>query len=146
MANKSMIPTLTNSMRPFPETVDVSMGISNANAMFAKHDVDFLLVQEEGQLIGVLSKQHLEILDSPLAIKQQADELMVQDVYSAHFLEVDIHAALEVVIKQMLDEHFEVVVVMRQGRIAGMLTQKEIAQQMCLLIKNIKHKSGNDVA
>jgi len=62
------IPEMLAVMTPFPYTIDVRAGISEARAMMAENDIRHLAVTEERRLIGIVSQRDLDAAQTPARV------------------------------------------------------------------------------
>jgi len=141
------IPTLATTMTPFPHSIDVNEPLKDAMAMMDSHGFHHLPVTESGQLVGVLSERDIHFLDSPFSSATREDELYVKDVYHSRVFAVDIHDALEDVLRIMADQHLGSVLVTKHGKLAGILTPNDVYRKFSEVIHKLKARpDGNDAA
>ncbi len=141
------VPTLATTMTPFPYSIDINQPLKEALAMMEEHGFHHLPVTEEGNLVGVLSDRDLRYVDSPFSSASLEDELYVKDIYTSRAFVVDIHDALDVVLKVMAEKHFGSALVTKNGKLAGILTHNDIYRKFADVIHKMKAKpEGNDAA
>ena len=141
------VPTLTTTMTPFPYSIDINQPLKEAIAMMEEHGFHHLPVTEEGDLVGVLSDRDIKYVDSPFSSASREDELFVKDIYTSRAFVVDIHDALESVLKVMAEKHLGSALVTKNGKLAGILTHNDIYRKFADLILKLKAKpEGNDAA
>lgn len=141
------VPTLATTMTPFPYSIDVNQPLADAMAMMEEHGFHHLPVTEEGNLVGVLSDRDLKYVDSPFSSASLQDDLYVKDIYTSRAFVVDIHDALDGVLKVMADKHLGSALVTKNGKLAGILTHNDIYRKFADLIHKMKAKpEGNDAA
>ena len=141
------VPTLTTTMTPFPYSIDINQPLKEAIAMMEEHGFHHLPVTEEGDLVGVLSDRDIKYVDSPFSSASREDELFVKDIYTSRAFVVDIHDALESVLKVMAEKHLGSALVTKNGKLAGILTHNDIYRKFADLIQKLKAKpEGNDAA
>ena len=89
------IPEMLAVMTPFPYTIDVRAGISEARAMMAEHDIRHLAVTEERRLIGIVSRRDLDAAQTPARGAEPDEELSVGDAFVDHPYMVDVTIPLD---------------------------------------------------
>ena len=141
------VPTLATTMTPFPYSIDVNQPLKDAVAMMEDHGFHHLPVTEDGNLVGVVSDRDIKHVDSPFSNASLQDELFVKDIYTSRAFVVDIHDALESVLKIMADKHLGSALVTKNGKLAGILTHNDIYRKFADLIQKMKARpEGNDAA
>lgn len=99
-------------MRPFPYTVEATDSVAVAKRMMADHDIRHLPVKEGSLLVGVVS-------DGDLAGGRDA---LVREVMSGRPHQVELTEHLGPVVLEMAEHHVDCMLVVKQGRLAGILT------------------------
>lgn len=141
------IPTLATTMTPFPHSIDVNEPLKDALAMMESHGFHHLPVTENGQLVGALSERDIHFLESPFSSTTRDDELYVKDVYRSRAFSVDIHDALEDVLRVMAEQHLGAALVTKHGKLAGILTPNDVYRKFAEVIHKLKARpDGNDAA
>lgn len=141
------VPTLATTMTPFPYSIDINQPLSAAIAMMGERGFHHLPVTEDGQLVGVLSERDIKYVDSPFSSASREDELFVKDIYTSRAFVVDLHDALEGVLKAMAENHAGAALVTRNGKLAGILTHNDVYRKFAEVIVKMKARpEGNDAA
>ena len=141
------LPTIMAIMSPFPHSIEGAQSLSQAEDMMRENNVHHLPVTEAGQLVGVVSTEDLKIGSSAFVPAGASSDLMVKDVCSSKIYLADIHDSLEAVLRVMSDKHIGSAIVMKNDKLAGILTHSDICRSYAdLLVKLHPSSSGNDAA
>jgi CBS domain-containing protein len=106
--------------------------IVHARRIMLDKDVDRVVVQENGEIQGILTVRDVwEALES---FKKDADkyqysrirQFMVKDAMTRGVATLDISATVGDVCRLMVEKRFSGIPVTRQGKLAGMVTKKEL--------------------
>lgn len=120
-------PSLASAMTPFPLAVDANSNVSDADRLMRKHGIHHLPVTDGRTLIGIISA-------FDIAARVQ-HEVAVRDCYSPDPCLVEIETPFEEVLLDMAANHLEAVIVTRQGRLAGILTQQDVCRTFAAHLK-----------
>lgn len=141
------LPTIMAIMSPFPHSIDGSQSLSQASVMMRENNVHHLPVTDAGQLIGVVSTEDLKIGSSAFVPAGASVDLMVKDVCSSQIYLADIHDSLDAVLRVMSEKHIGSAIVMKNDKLAGILTHSDICRSYADLLAEIRPNSnGNDAA
>ncbi|MEO0601941.1 MAG: CBS domain-containing protein, partial [Myxococcota bacterium] len=107
-----------------PVHVTAETSIIAAQSMMKGHDVRHLPVVDDGAVVGVIREQDLELAATLTASTHlPVGRLCVHDP-----LVVETDESLEVVVRRMAALGHDAAVVLRQGRLAGIVTTTDITQ------------------
>lgn len=109
-------------MSAFPLQAGPDTPLIAASAMMVGHDIRHLPIVAGGRVLGVLSAAELRLathLGSP-------PEAPVSGLLTRPALEVELDTPLREVVAQMAEEGVDAAVVLRRGRIAGILTLADV--------------------
>jgi acetoin utilization protein AcuB len=117
-------------MTPFPVHATAKTTLIAAQSMMKGHDIRHLPVQDDGRLIGVVSQRDLHIagalLDNP--------DLPLARLCTRDPLTVESDRTLKQAVLAMADRGVDAALVMRQGRLVGILTLSDIAGVLLRLL------------
>ena len=115
-------PTLKTLMTPFPYAIDVDAALAQAQTLMAEHNIRHLPVTEDGQLVGVITERdvHRSLAEARAACHTEA--LHVREVYVREAYIVDLSERLDTVLLEMAARHIGSALVVRRGKLAGILT------------------------
>ncbi len=109
-------------MTPFPVHVLADASLVAAQAIMKGHDVRHLPVVRDGNVIGVVREQELELA----AALAGTSELPVGRLCVHEPLMVETDDPLDAVVRRMASEGYDAAVVLRRGRLAGIVTTTDI--------------------
>jgi len=116
------MPTLTEVMTPFPQLVDESTTINDANNLMAEKHYNHLPVVKNHEVVGLLSTADIKLAQMPGHRMTEFTELTVGDICRRRIYLVDLHTRLDEVLDSMSAEAWDAAVVLREGRLAGIFT------------------------
>jgi len=141
------LPTIMAIMSPFPHSIEGSQSLSQASAMMRENNVHHLPVTDAGELVGVVSTEDLKIGSSAFVPAGASADLMVKDVCSSQVYLMDIHDPLEAVLRVMSEKHIGSAIVMKNDKLAGILTHSDICRSYAELLTKLRpSNNGNDAA
>jgi CBS domain-containing protein len=137
------IPSIATEMTPFPYSIDAGADISDARGMMEEHDIQHLPVMENGALVGLLADRDLRVARE-LQRHVPQDGITVGKVCNRAPYIVDMSERLDHVAFQMADRRVGAAVVVRQGKLAGILTTTDVCRLLAELLRATAHVLGDD--
>lgn len=131
-------------MTPFPHSVEVSETIGSALAMMQEHGIRHLPVTEDRALIGVLSERDLGVAQRMGGDPDNTSEVTVGTVCKKPPHIVENTTPLDVVLDEMAAEGFSSAVVVRQGKLVGILTSTDVCNYLAQMLREIAPPPGDD--
>jgi len=134
-------------MTSFPYFVEADDPVNKLEKLMDDHNIRHLPVQEKGKLVGVVSERDLHHLISrraatELKLKFRASDIMVKDPYVAAF-----NTPLNEVVSQMAQRHIGSVIVVRRGKLAGILSSIDVCRILAEYLEDqFAPTSGHDAA
>lgn len=147
MRHLKRMPIVGAVMTSFPYFVEADDPVSKLEKLMDDHGIRHLPVQEKGKVVGVVSERDLHHLVSrratpELKLKFLARDIMVSDPYIAKF-----NTPLNEVVSQMAQRHIGSVVVVRRGKLAGILSSIDVCRILAEYLEDqFAPASGNDAA
>ncbi|ASP41004.1 CBS domain-containing protein [Bacterioplanes sanyensis] len=129
------MPTLTEVMTAFPVHVDEKDSIAACAEVMKEHHCHHLPVLRGHEPVGVLSTREIELARQPGTRTADLVDLTAGDL-CRQFDSVDLHTRLDVVLDNMADQGEDAVLVMRQGRMAGILTSQDVCRSYAAWLKD----------
>lgn len=121
-------PTVKLEMTTFPFFIDVGADLDEAEALMKEHDIGHLPVKRDGELVGILALADLRLAE--LAGEERVALLYRSDPYV-----VDLDAPLDVVVEGMAERHTDVALVVREGKLAGILTTYDVCKVLARILR-----------
>ena len=118
-------------MTPFPHAVALDAALSEAERLFADHDINHLPVTDQREIVGLVTKQG--VMTAGRGVVRGAarvGDITVTDPYV-----VDLNLPLETVVTAMADRHIDCAIVTRQGRLAGIFTWVDACRSFGALLR-----------
>lgn len=120
------MPVLTEVMAAFPLHVSEETDLPEAFQMMSKHSVSHLPVLSEGKVVGLLSTAGINLAKTLGHDVDDTEGLTVGDICNRQFISVELHTRLDVALETMAKEHVSAIVVLKSGKLAGILSTKEV--------------------
>jgi acetoin utilization protein AcuB len=143
---KHRLPNVLTAMTPFPYAVDVGDGVEVARSMMREHDIHHLPVLREGKLDGVVSGHDIEVTRGVLARQTVAVELTVEALYTREPYVVEVDARLDEVVEEIARRRIGSALVTKHGKLAGILTTRDVCNALVALLRESPDDSGDDAA
>lgn len=136
------MPAVAAVMTPFPQAVELDTPLERARKVMAKHRIHHLPVLADGEVTGLLAAGDLPRPGS------ETGHLRVGDVCDRDPCVVAITAPLDDVLERMVRERRETVLVVKEDRLAGILTLNDACQLFVELLRRLLPKTtgGDDAA
>jgi acetoin utilization protein AcuB len=146
MKHLKKMPIIGAVMTSFPYFVEADDPVSKLEKLMDEHGIRHLPVQEKGKLVGIVSERDLHHLvnrraAAELKLKFLARDVMVADPYIAAF-----NTPLSEVVAQMARRHIGSVIVMRRGKLAGILSTIDVCRIFAEYLEEQFAPAGGDDA
>lgn len=139
------LPQLKSIMTPFPYCVGLNTTLEQARQSMDEHDIRHLPITDAGELVGIVSDRDLKAASSLAQDKHQS--LTINDIYIPDAYIVDLNEPLDNVLLEMAEKHIGSAIVTRKGRLAGVLTGRDVCFSFGEYLRKKKPATGgNDVA
>ncbi len=121
------IPPIKAVMTPFPYSIQRDASIDAAKQMMKRHAIRHLPVMEGPELVGVITDRDIALVLEP-ALGQAAEGTSVGDICSTELYVVELNEPLDRVLSRMAERHIGSTLVVKQGRLAGILTVTDVCR------------------
>lgn len=129
------IPAVKDAMTPFPHHIDVEQGIEGARRMMSEHRIRHLPVKDGQELIGIVTDRDLHV--AALVQGGQESGIDLRDLCDKDPHIVDLHAPLDQVVLEMFERKRACVLVIRDDRLAGILTTSDVCRLYGNLLREL---------
>jgi CBS domain-containing protein len=136
------MPTLAEVMTAFPVHVAENVSLVSAAALMSEHGCHHLPVLDGHAVVGVLGAEDIKLAQTPGHDLDESQGLTAGDLCQRRFAQVDLHTRLDVVLQGMAQDSRSAVVVLRQDRLAGILTSQDACRYFALWLR--KEYLGED--
>lgn len=130
------IPHVAAIMTPFPHSVGLDETLEVAERMMAEHGFRHLPVTEGERVVGLLAAADLA---SDVARSHGVGRVCRRDPYL-----VDLHERLDNVAMTLAERELDSAVVLRDGRLAGIVTTTDICRALAEILRELFSPSGGD--
>ncbi len=138
------IPQVKSVMTPFPHSIEIGETIGNAKQMMEEHGIRHLPVTQDHKLIGVLSDRDVRVAWRVGANSPESTDLPVATVCSRSPYVVDMSAPLDDVVQEMADRALGCALVVRQDKLAGILTTTDVCRYLAGALRELAPGPGDD--
>jgi acetoin utilization protein AcuB len=129
------MPRVVVLMTPFPHFLDPGDPVSRALELMERHGIRHVPVKEADHVVGIVSERDLHWLKNPALAGADPALLRVQDVLVPDPFTVDLEAPLDVVLGEMATRRIGAAVVVRAGRLAGIVTLTDACQALADVLR-----------
>lgn len=136
------MPSVAWAMTPFPYSVATTDTIATASAMMEKHTIKHLPVTRGGDLVGIVSWEDLNACRASSGA-DAGDRTIVSLCEQAPYV-VDISDRLDQVVEAMAERHSHAAVVLKRGKLAGILTTMDICRAFADYLHRAHPEPEND--
>jgi len=118
------IPQAKDVMTPFPHFIEVGQGVAQARELMLAHGVRHLPVKDGSELVGVVTERDLEVA----TVAGAGREPPLRELCESELCVVDLHARMDEVVIEMARRRVGSALVVRDGRLAGILTAGDVCR------------------
>ncbi len=146
MKQLKKMPLVGAVMTSFPYSVDVAEAIPGIEAMMDEHGIRHLPVQQNGRVVGVVSERDLHHRIGRNAPSDQKARLSARDVMVGDPYLVSFNTPLNEVVAQMALRHIGSAIVLRRGKLAGILSAVDVCRILAEYLTALFPGAGGDQA
>jgi len=132
------MPTIKVAMTTFPHSIDIDASLADAWQMMLEHGIRHLPVTEAGELVGILTERDLRLVLRPGSEKTGG---AVRIACTLDAYDVDDDTPLDVVARAMAERQIGSALVVRYGKLVGILTSTDVCR---LLAELLESRFGGD--
>jgi len=136
------MPSVVWAMTPFPYSVATTDTIATASAMMEKHDIRHLPVTRGKELVGIVSGDDLAACRTE-GSDDSEDRTIVSLCEQAPYV-VDIADRLDEVVEAMAERHSHAAVVLKNGKLAGILTTMDVCRAFAIYLRRAHPEPESD--
>ena len=128
LAGESFVsaPSVLTVMTPFPVHTSADTPVIAAEAIMRGRDVRHLPVERDGSVIGVVSDADLRVA----RVLMDLPEMPVERLCTRPPLVVETDVPVRRLVTRMAEEGVDAAIVLRQGRLAGIVTLSDICDEL----------------
>lgn len=129
------MPPVGAAMTPFPYSVRPDESIDEVERLIREHEIRHVPVQEAGRVVGIVSERDLRVFTFESLRPFRAKGLRARDVASEDPYVVEFSTPLSEVIHTMAERRIGSAVVVRQGKLAGILSVIDVCTVLAGLLE-----------
>lgn len=133
-------------MTPFPYSIEPQASVDEAQKLMADHGIHHLPVTNNGELIGMISRDDINLILSKKSSIARTKKLKVRDIMLEETYTVDLSERLDSVLHRMAEHHLRSVVVTRKGKLVGIFTQIDACAAFAEFLREQLRRSGGGTA
>ena len=145
LRNYRHMPPVSAAMTPFPYHVQAHDPISEVERLMEEHGIRHIPVQDGGRVVGIISERDLHQLVNPALPHRDRERIRARDVLVADPFVVEMSARLDDVLEQMSQRQIGSALVVRQGRLAGILSATDACRMLAEVLRQ-RFSGGDDAA
>jgi acetoin utilization protein AcuB len=117
--------------------------VEEARAMMADHEIQHLPVMQDGRLAGLLAETDIRVAQELRQHLPKGGKVAVGQVCNRSPYIVEMSERLDHVALQMAERHVGAAVVVRQGKLAGILTTTDVCRLLAEFLRAAAHVPTN---
>jgi len=140
------MPSVGAVMTSFPYSVDIEERVARIETMMDEHGIRHLPVQQNGKVVGVVSQRDLHHRIDRGAAAGDRDRLSARDVMVSDPYVVSFSTPLNEVMAQMALRHIGSAIVVRRGKLAGILSAVDVCRIFAEYLEALFPTGGGNAA
>jgi len=147
MSSPKKMPKVGLVMTSFPYFVEASDTVATLERMMDEHDIRHLPVQEKGKVVGIVSERDLHHFVKRSATPEEKGGIRARDIMVGDPYLVAFNTPLSEVVSGMAARHIGSAIIMRRGKLAGVLTAIDVCRILSDYLETMfPQGSGNAAA
>jgi len=146
LAQHRHMPLVSALMTPFPYFVRPDDPISRVRELMQQHAIRHVPVKQEDRVVGLVSESNLRALASQAAGGSDPAAARVSDIQVPAPYVVELSAPLGPVLLEMARRHVGSAIVLRSGRLAGIITETDVCRALGEVLERRFGPDGGDAA
>ena len=138
------MPPVSAAMTPFPYHVQADAPISEVESLMEEHRIRHVPVQDGGRVVGIISQRDLHHLVNPALPRRDHQRIRARDILVPDPYVVEMTAPLDEVLTEMSRRQIGSAIVVRHGRLAGILSATDACRVLAEILR--QRFSGSDDA
>ena len=128
------IPSIGAAMTPFPYFIEAKEPVTTAEARMSEHEIRHLPVQEDGEVVGIITQRDLRMLVHPSLPAANKARIRARDVMHREVYVTDIHTPMDEVLDEMVERRVGSCVVLRHGKLAGIFSMVDACRVLAQVL------------
>ncbi len=127
------VPPIKAVMTPFPYSIQARASVSEASSLMAEHGIRHLPVQEDHELVGMVTQRDLDRAVDP--------DASVRDLMSPEVFVVEMDAPLDQVLLHLSSHQLGCALVTKDERLAGIFTSTDVCELLGEKLATLSRRS-----
>ena len=146
LAQHRHMPAASSLMTPFPYFVHPDDPVSRVLELMREHSIGHVPVKQDDRVVGLVSERELRWLGGAAGGGTDPAQVRVRDVQSDRPYVVELNAPLGPVLLEMSRRHVGSAIVLRAGRLAGIITETDVCRALGEVLVRRFGPDGGDAA
>lgn len=146
LAQHRHMPPVSTLMTPFPYFVHPDEPVARVLALMREHGIRHVPVKQEDRVVGLVSESDLRWLSNPATGAVDPAAVRVRDLELPTPYAVELSSPLGPVLLEMARRHVGSAIVLRSGRLAGIVTETDVSRAFGLVLQRRFGPEGGDAA
>lgn len=143
MKNK---PNLMAAMTPFPYSVKLDTLLSDARKLMKEHNVSHLPIVSESKIVGMIARRDIKARKEIQLITEDKTKLQIKDAYISDPYITSMDEPLENVLLTMAEKRHSAALVIKHGKLVGILTYIDVCRYLGTYLKDKYSKPDDNEA
>ena len=140
-------PPVSAVMTPFPYFARPEDPVSRVVELMRDHDIRHIPVKDHDEVVGIVSDRDIRWIDLPGSTPGGPEEVTVRDVQIPDPYTAELATPLDTVLREMSARRIGTAVVVRAGKLAGIVTVTDVCEALAdLLEQRFGPSNGDDAA
>ena len=133
-------------MTPFPYFVHPEDPVDTIERIMVEHDVRHVPVEQDGRVVGLVTKNDLGRLVNPALPRIDRKHIRARSILRGDPYVVEMGTPLARVAAEMAARKIGSAIVVRDGKLAGVLTVVDVCRVLADLLETLHGPGGDEVA
>jgi len=132
------------AMTPFPYSVKLDTLLSDARQLMKEHNVNHLPIVDDNKIVGVIARRDIKVRKEIRLITEDKTKLKIKDAYISNPYIISVDEPLENVLLMMADKCLSAALVIKHGKLVGILTYIDVCRYLGKYLKDKFSKPEDD--
>lgn len=146
LAQHRHMPPVSALMTPFPYFVRPDDSVSRVRELMQQHAIRHVPVKQDDGVVGLISEGDLRTLSNQAAGDVGPEAARVRDLQGPPPYVVELSAPLGPVLLEMARRHVGSAIVLRSGRLAGIITETDVCRALGEVLERRFGPGGGEAA
>lgn len=146
MSLRGNAPRVGSVMTPFPYFVSSRDCVEDVETLMRDHGIRHVPVQDAGKVVGIVSERDLHHLVNPSLPAVDKARIRVRAIQLADPYVVETDTPLSQVTREMAERRIGSAIVVRHGKLAGILSVTDVCRVLADLLDGIYGPDGTNAA